>query len=136
MQNGCGCLGNAHGAGWNWCSNGENDCPGWECAYHPDQAKDMLASYHAKGDPTDPYAMYNEVVIDGKKWNANLKTGVWAFWLPTSCGKGPKCEVDFWRYVNLFKTQYGVDVPTVGIDLSKSLAPFYALSQEADDLII
>jgi len=142
MLDGCGCHSwrmPSPAEGHAWCSgSGGNDCPSDNCAYHPTSLVQMLQDYRdgqwAKDHvPPAGWNTYNEAVVDGGKWNENLKTSVLAFWLPISCKPGSRCSRDFSRYVGLWNKQYG-DIPVVGLDTSKAVDPFFVLDFKAHEM--
>eukprot|EP00929_Paragymnodinium_shiwhaense_P038566 TRINITY_DN20363_c0_g1_i1.p1 TRINITY_DN20363_c0_g1~~TRINITY_DN20363_c0_g1_i1.p1 ORF type:complete len:303 (-),score=63.29 TRINITY_DN20363_c0_g1_i1:260-1168(-) len=122
---GCGCMLKTHADScdpnqYNWCPE---DATPWDgiCAMHPDMMPEMLKQFKARGFP------YNEVVVDGQKWNADISNNIWAFVVPVggkgSCGEDTDCYSNFVTWYNTFEGQNGRHT-ILGLDVTNKDAPF------------
>lgn len=98
-----GCGQQAGQPGFDWCDQNVNasDYKSLWCAFHPDELEKMLVLQRELG------TKYNEVVIDGASWNADVSDNLWVFVVPTTCTEGTSCYNQFMQMYEAYRQEHG-----------------------------
>eukprot|EP00929_Paragymnodinium_shiwhaense_P062153 TRINITY_DN31027_c0_g1_i2.p1 TRINITY_DN31027_c0_g1~~TRINITY_DN31027_c0_g1_i2.p1 ORF type:complete len:105 (-),score=18.78 TRINITY_DN31027_c0_g1_i2:303-617(-) len=102
---------------------------------HPDQLSEMMAQFTKYADRYK----YNEVVVDGGKWNGDVSNNLWAFIVPTGakgeCASSDPCYTSFVTWYKDFQAKYGRKT-ILGLDVTNKDAPFSPFPQPTDATVV
>lgn len=109
--------------------------PGKVCAYDANEIPEMLKAYALIKADKSPWAKgvcdkwaehanaWTELVMTEEEWETSLPKYVWAYLVIDECDDA--CRSRAKQHLKDFKEKYDIELPVLGMSLTKQTSPFY-----------